>query len=79
VCLRSVCGWSRIITKLSFRFGQIKDLFIEADYWARKEISKLVLGRHWNWILLELSGSVVVRTLRILLVLTGNSRIDSIS
>ena len=33
-------------TKLSSRFGQIKDLLIEADYWARKEPSQLVLAEH---------------------------------
>ena len=35
-------------TKLSSRFGQIKDLLIEADYWARKDSSELVLGKHVN-------------------------------
>ena len=33
-------------TKLSSRFGQIKDLLIESDYWARKESSQLVLADH---------------------------------
>ncbi|MEE8158758.1 MAG: ATP-binding protein [Dehalococcoidia bacterium] len=33
-------------TKLSTRFGQIKDLLIEADYWARKDSSDRVLGKH---------------------------------
>ena len=33
-------------TKLSSRFGQIKDLLIEADYWARKDSSPRVLGTH---------------------------------
>jgi predicted ATP-dependent protease len=32
--------------KLSARFGQIKDLLIEADYWARKDSSELVHGEH---------------------------------
>ena len=32
--------------KLSARFGQIKDLLIEADYWARKDSSELVQGKH---------------------------------
>jgi len=32
--------------KLSARFGQIKDLLIEADYWARKDSSELVHGKH---------------------------------
>ena len=32
--------------KLSTRFGQIKDLLIEADYWARKDSSPMVQGRH---------------------------------
>ena len=32
--------------KLSTRFGQIKDLLIEADYWARKDSSPMVEGRH---------------------------------
>ena len=31
-------------TKLSSRFGQIKDLLIEADYWARKGSSEVVAG-----------------------------------
>ena len=35
-------------TKLSSRFGLIKDLLIEADYWARKDSSELVLGKHVN-------------------------------
>ena len=33
-------------TKLSSRFGQIKDLLIEADYWARKGSSQLVRAEH---------------------------------
>ncbi|MDA0733124.1 MAG: AAA family ATPase [Chloroflexi bacterium] len=33
-------------TKLSSRFGQIKDLLIEADYWARKESGQRVLAQH---------------------------------
>ena len=33
-------------TKLSARFGQIKDLLIEADYWARKDSSPRVLEQH---------------------------------
>ena len=33
-------------TKLSPRFGQIKDLLIEADYWAGQDSSSLVLGKH---------------------------------
>ena len=33
-------------TKLSTRFGQIKDLLIEADYWARKEDAQLVQDHH---------------------------------
>ena len=32
--------------KLSTRFGQIKDLLIEADYWAGQESSELVMGKH---------------------------------
>ena len=32
--------------KLSTRFGQIKDLLIEADYWASQDPSSLVLGKH---------------------------------
>jgi len=32
--------------KLSTRFGQIKDLMIEADYWARKDSSPMVQGKH---------------------------------
>jgi predicted ATP-dependent protease len=32
--------------KLSSRFGQIKDLLIEADYWARKEGKDRVYGEH---------------------------------
>ncbi|MFQ6028339.1 MAG: Lon protease family protein [Dehalococcoidia bacterium] len=35
-------------TKLSSRFGQIKDLLIEADYWARKDDSLRVMGTHVN-------------------------------
>ena len=31
-------------TKLSSRFGQIKDLLIEADYWVRKGSSEVVAG-----------------------------------
>ncbi|MCH7843385.1 MAG: AAA family ATPase [Chloroflexi bacterium] len=33
-------------TKLSTRFGQIKDLLIEADYWARKDDAPLVQDHH---------------------------------
>jgi predicted ATP-dependent protease len=33
-------------TKLSSRFGQVKDILIEADYWARKEASPRVLAEH---------------------------------
>ena len=33
-------------TKLSSRFGQIKDLLIEADYWARKEKCGVITGEH---------------------------------
>ena len=33
-------------TKLSSRFGQIKDLLIEADYWARKDASPQVRAQH---------------------------------
>ena len=33
-------------TKLSTRFGQIKDLLIEADYWARKDGARLTGGEH---------------------------------
>ena len=33
-------------TKLSSRFGQLKDLLIEADYWARKDGSPRVKGEH---------------------------------
>ena len=32
--------------KLSTRFGQIKDLLIEADYWARKDDAKMVMDHH---------------------------------
>ncbi|MEE9324173.1 MAG: ATP-binding protein, partial [Dehalococcoidia bacterium] len=32
--------------KLSTRFGLIKDILIEADYWAQKEDSELVNGEH---------------------------------
>ena len=32
--------------KLSTRFGQIKDLLIEADYWARKDDSQMVQDHH---------------------------------
>jgi predicted ATP-dependent protease len=35
-------------TKLSSRFGQIKDLLIEADYWARKDNSQRVQRKHVN-------------------------------
>ena len=31
-------------TKLSSRFGQIQDLLIEADYWARKDAAPLITG-----------------------------------
>ena len=33
-------------TKLSTRFGQIKDLLIEADYWTRKDGALLIGGEH---------------------------------
>ncbi|MDA1271341.1 MAG: AAA family ATPase [Chloroflexi bacterium] len=33
-------------TKLSTRFGQIKDLLIEADYWARKDDVHMVQDHH---------------------------------
>ncbi|MEE8159297.1 MAG: ATP-binding protein, partial [Dehalococcoidia bacterium] len=33
-------------TKLSSRFGQIRDLLIEADYWASKDSSQVVAGKH---------------------------------
>ena len=33
-------------TKLSTRFGQIKDLLIEADYWARKDGAETVQDHH---------------------------------
>jgi len=33
-------------TKLSSRFGQLKDLLIEADYWAGKDGSQRVMGEH---------------------------------
>ena len=33
-------------TKLSTRFGQIKDLLIEADYWARKDDAEMVQDHH---------------------------------
>ncbi|MFB3097893.1 MAG: Lon protease family protein [Dehalococcoidia bacterium] len=33
-------------TKLSSRFGQIKDLLIEADYWAGRDSSPLVRAQH---------------------------------
>jgi predicted ATP-dependent protease len=33
-------------TKLSSRFGQIKDLLIEADYWARKDSAQQVSTKH---------------------------------
>ena len=32
--------------KLSARFGQIKDLVVEADYWARRDSSEMVGERH---------------------------------
>jgi len=32
--------------KLSARFGQLKDVVIEADYWARKDCSKLIKAEH---------------------------------
>ncbi|MDA1129500.1 MAG: ATP-binding protein [Chloroflexi bacterium] len=41
-CARQVSDQS----KLSTRFGQIKDLLIEADYWARKEDAKMVQDLH---------------------------------
>ena len=33
-------------TKLSSRFGQIQDLLIEGDYWARKDGAELITGKH---------------------------------
>ena len=33
-------------TKLSSRFGQIQDLLIEGDYWARKDASPVITGEH---------------------------------
>lgn len=33
-------------SKFSSRFGQLKDLLIEADYWAGKDNSQLVTGEH---------------------------------
>ena len=33
-------------TKLSSRFGQIQDLLIEGDYWARKDGAELISGEH---------------------------------
>ena len=33
-------------TKLSTRFGQVKDLLIESDHWARKEGAELVRATH---------------------------------
>ena len=33
-------------TKLSSRFGQIQDLVIEGDYWARKDGRSLITGDH---------------------------------
>ena len=33
-------------SKLSTRFGQIKDLLIESDHWARKEAAELVEAKH---------------------------------
>ena len=33
-------------TKLSTRFGQIQDLLIESDYWARKDGSRLISDAH---------------------------------
>ena len=33
-------------TKLSSRFGQIKDLLIEADFWARQDASQSVQDKH---------------------------------
>lgn len=32
--------------KLSARFGQLKDLIIESDYWARKSESSIITGEH---------------------------------
>ncbi len=32
--------------KLSTRFGQLKDLLIEADYWAKVEKSEMIRGKH---------------------------------
>ena len=39
--------------KLSTRFGQIKDLLIEADYWAGQDSSSLVLGKHVEQALIQ--------------------------
>ena len=33
-------------TKLTSRFGQIKDLLIESDYWARKDGSRVITSYH---------------------------------
>ena len=33
-------------TKLSARFGLLKDVLVEADYWARKEASDRIMGEH---------------------------------
>ena len=33
-------------TKLSSRFGQIQDVLIEGDYWARKAAAALITGEH---------------------------------
>ena len=32
--------------KLSTRFSDILDVLIESDYWARKDRSELVTGKH---------------------------------
>ncbi len=32
--------------KLSTRFGQLKDLLVESDYWARREQSQIITGNH---------------------------------
>lgn len=34
--------------KLSARFGQLKDLLIEADYWAKDSQSQIIKGEHVN-------------------------------
>ena len=40
-------------TKLSSRFGQIQDLLIESDYWARKDGNPLITESHVNRALSE--------------------------